>query len=408
MHRKSVDIWVARLLMVSFFLPMALQVIAVLLVAGYFTIDRFLNKAITPKINYYWPICLSALFYLYVAWIPVTPSSLQNELGMLCQHRLSYLLFPFFFAIMTPDKRALIRSQLLWFVFGCAACCIIANVVCLYHFYFSTETVQQVFHVQYRLYLEQVTSIHPTYLSMFIGFSICILLLDKDANINRWVKYGLLYLLLVFLFTMLAKSVMLALLVVMVHYAFLNRKLLWQYKFQIVGICAAIAVALYFIPFFGQRMGEVLQFAGIGTKGGDVTDNSVYVRKLVWNTDIDLLKRYWLCGTGPAILRFMLKGRYFFFSIEHNFPVGYYDPHNEYLSEWLSFGIIGIVVLVATLLVHAAAALKRRDYLYCYLLAILYITFFTETVLARQAGIIFYAVFTSLFFFTSKQQGETV
>ena len=126
-------------------------------------------------------------------------------------------------------------------------------------------------------------------------------------------------------------------------------------------------------------------------------------RQMIWKTETDLLKQHWLTGVGPGRILHTLNERYFFYSVYHNLPVGYFDPHDQYISDWLSFGIVGILLLMATLIVHFVKALKAKNNLYLYLLVIFAVTFFTETALSRQKGIIFFAVFTSLFFFYSQR-----
>lgn len=409
MLRKKADIYAARLLMLCFFMPMAVQVTALLVAVAYFIATTLIDKYKAPASTYGWALCLSAGYYLYLTAFIFTPASLRPFLIELCGYKLSYLLLPFFFATIDPDKSRFIRSQLLWFVYGCIACCLIANGKYLYHFCIVPGTIQHLFHVQYRLYIEYVSGIHPTYISMYLCFSICILLLTPELKGSRtWVKYLLLYLLLIFLLSLLAKSALLALLIILAHYAYTQRKLLSKYILHIAGGIVALVAAVWFIPFFGQRMSEVLQFAGATKQNGDVTDNSMHVRKLVWDTNIHMLHQHWVTGVGPAALRHLLTVRYFFFSIAHNFFVGYYDPHNEYLFEWLAFGLAGIVVLLFVLGTHITTALRRADHLYLYLLIILCVVFSTESVLARQYGVMFYSILTSLFFFAKQQRGERV
>ncbi len=407
MLRSKVDIWAARLLMLCFFLPMAVQVTALLVAVAYFTATTVVDKYKAPATKYGWALCLSAGYYLYLAAFAFTPAPLQHLLAALCEYKLSYLLLPFFFAIIPPEKSMVIRSQLLWFVYGCIALCTIANSMYLYHFCIVPGTVQHLGHVQYRMYIENITGIHPTYISMYLCFAISILLLAPEFKGSRaWLRYILLYLLLIFLLSMLAKSALLALLIILAHYAYTQRRLLSKYLLHITGGIVAIAAALWFIPFFGQRMGEVLQFTGITKNSTNTTDNSMHIRKLVWDTDVHLLHQHWVSGVGPAALRHILTVRYFFYSIANGFFVGYYDPHNQYMYDWLSFGLAGILVLLLTLGVQVVRAWRTADNLYLYLLTILCVTFSTETVLSRQYGVVFYAVLTSLFFFTKQQRGE--
>jgi hypothetical protein len=192
-------------------------------------------------------------------------------------------------------------------------------------------------------------------MGMFLCFSVCITLLSTSFEGRRGMiaKYAIVYVLLIFLLTLLAKSPLIALVVICIHYAWRNRQTLFRYKIAILSFIASVTAACFFIPFIGQRLREVLQFAGVG-KPGNVADNSVYVRKLLWTVDTDLIKQYWLRGVGPGRLLHMLRERYFFYSIANHFPVGYFDPHNEYFSEWLCFGLLGIVVFVTIFLLFAA------------------------------------------------------
>ncbi|MDR3680066.1 MAG: O-antigen ligase family protein [Flavipsychrobacter sp.] len=409
MQRKAVDTWAARLLMTCFFMPMLMQVITLLAIALYFLVASIVDKYKAPLNDYRWALALGSCFCLFLFWFPVTPDNYKDQFFLLLQHRLSYLLMPFFFAVISPASKALIRAQLNWFVYGCITICVLANAMYVGHYYLAPGAAQPLFHVEYRMYLEHITEIHPTYLSMFICFAICILLLAKQEPGRRvWPKYAALYLLFIFLFCLLAKAAIIALCIILLHYAYLNRHRLARYKLQLVGGIAALAAAMYIIPFSRQRLGEVFQFAGVANKGGDISDNSMYVRKLVWNTDMQMLHRYWLGGVGPGLLKRMLDAHYFFFSVSHSWAVGYYNTHNEYLNEWLSFGLAGIVLLVVALAIHLVSAVRRMDYLYLYLLIILCVTFFTETVLARQYGVVFYAVLTSLFFFSREGEQELV
>ncbi len=84
----------------------------------------------------------------------------------------------------------------------------------------------------------------------------------------------------------------------------------------------------------------------------NITQNSVNIRKLIWETDTNMLKNYWLTGTGPGRMLDLLHQRYFFQSIYRGYWVGYFDPHNQYFYEWLCFGIAGIVVLLLALAVQ--------------------------------------------------------
>jgi hypothetical protein len=74
------------------------------------------------------------------------------------------------------------------------------------------------------------------------------------------------------------------------------------------------------------------------------------------------------------------------------------------MYDWLSLGMLGIVSLLFVLGVHFAKAIRRGHTIYLYLLVILSISFFTESVLSLQQGVLFYSIFTSLLFFLPREE----
>ncbi|MBK8685990.1 MAG: hypothetical protein IPN26_14010 [Bacteroidetes bacterium] len=82
--------------------------------------------------------------------------------------------------------------------------------------------------------------------------------------------------------------------------------------------------------------------------------------------------------------------------------LGTYNTHNEYLNYWLSFGLLGFIILLAVLLIFLYRAIKRKDVLYISLMILLLCTFLTENWLSVQHGVLFFAGFGSLFFIQEK------
>ncbi len=401
-----IDKYAARLLLVSFFLPAKWQVYVAIGTCVYFVFRTLFTKQRPPKKNYLWALFLGSGFLLYLFSVPFTPPEYRKGLLHLCEREESLLLMPLVFGITASYFRELIAGELIFFVYACLISCAMGNVDFAYHYFFVKGGLHTLSHVQYRMIFEAFTGIHPTYMGIFLAFSICILLFISDISnrTGRIIKYAFMYMLVIFMITLLAKSPFMALIIIFIHYGYLRRKVLYQFKAFILGSLGAIAVAGLSIPFFRQRMGEIFQFFGFGSQGTSAV-NSFYDRQMIFNTDIDMIRQYWLTGVGPGRMLHVLRERYFFNSIANNRSVGNFDPHNQYFAVWLSFGILGIALFILILAVQFVKSIKSKDYLYVYLLFILAITFSTETVLYRQQGIVFYAVFTSLFFFRKQVNG---
>jgi hypothetical protein len=186
-----------------------------------------------------------------------------------------------------------------------------------------------------------------------------------------------------------------------------KRNSIKHFKWMLLAMVAVLVAAYLFIPFISQRINEMAGFSG-AQQQGNVNENSILARKMIWNVDTDMLKQYWLTGMGPGKLLHNLNEQYLLISQRVGYDVGSYDPHNEYFYDWLCFGLAGITLLLTVLVAHVYTAVVSKNRLYLYLLLILLATFFTESVLARQQGVVFFGVFTSLMFFYSRDMRGAV
>jgi len=386
--------------MVAMFLPMQAQAILVMAASVYFGGATLFSRGGTVVAGDLWrALGLGALYIALFSTILFLPLVYHNDAMQVYGNWIAYLLFPFVFALATPGRRAAIIRELPYFVYACVALALITNIAFLWMYVLLHPSGLHITHVTYRIFFEQFSSFHPTYMSVYIAFAMCILLFS-GGSVNRILKYVLFCLLLIFLLALLAKSVVIAVAIVLLHQLWLRRASLARYKYLFAGLALSIAVACTFIPFIGQRLQEL---AGRGT-GGSITDNSVNTRKMILSVDKDMVRHHWLSGTGPGRMMHLMRERWAFISLQQGYDVSYFDPHNLYVYIWLSAGLAGLVLFCMALAMHYRRALSGRNYLYLYLLIVLTITFFTESVLARQQGIIFYALFTSLFYFQSQRQ----
>ena len=381
--------------MISFLLTIRIQVLIVMPLLAFLAIRDLLTGKKIEKQELGFSFLLGSIYLLYPVFLLFTPSGYSRDVFSMMERQSSLLLIPFVFTLLKNETRLFIYQQRLWFVFACIVSCFAGNLLYL----FDGGLTGTVSHVSYRLFFEKITSMHPTYMGLFITFSIALLMTNENwnASIKGWVK-GLIYLVLfVFLFALLPKSPIVALLVILSHFFVRNRKNKQILQPLMVSMATAVLVA-FLLPTSAQRINE---FTALTQNGGtqNVIDNSVNMRKLIWMIDTDLLKENWVWGIGPGKLNAEIFMQYFNRSISAGFPLGYYDTHNQYIFFWLCFGLLGITLFLFMLIIQFWKSIKHNNDLYLYLLILLTITFFTENVLSRQHGVIFYSVFTSLLFF---------
>ncbi len=408
LDKDRIHKYVARLLMVSFFMPPKLQVIVLFGSCIYFIVASIKAKEYPEKRNYLSALGLGSIYFLFLAALAFTPAPFSRIAHNYSEWRISYILLPIVTATWSARIRQIVFNELPYFIYTCFLACLVTNGYFLVKYLTAPTGFKDVNHVTYRVFFEEFIGLHPTYISMYLAFCLGLLLV-VCRQMNRTLKYFLFYSLILFILALFAKSPLIALAVIICHFGWINKSRLLRYKWLFAGMLAVMVAAYAFIPFVSQRAHEMVGISGETLKS-NVIDNSISERKMIWSVDNAMLHQYWMTGCGPGRLLYLLKQRYFFYSVYYGHDISSFDPHNEYFYEWLSFGMIGIGILFLTLGYQLFKAINRNNYIYLYLLTILGITFFTESVLARQQGVIFYAFFTSLFFFmtNSKKLNTTI
>ncbi|MBC7552665.1 MAG: hypothetical protein H7257_01665, partial [Taibaiella sp.] len=125
----QVDTYVARLIMVSFLLPMQLQVAFLFVPLVWFVFRTFKDKEAPGIINIISALLLGGMYFFYLLAPLITQTQYYSIAQKLIEYRLSYLLLPLCFSLLSPQKIAIIVQQLKWFVFSSIAACMVANSV---------------------------------------------------------------------------------------------------------------------------------------------------------------------------------------------------------------------------------------------------------------------------------------
>jgi O-antigen ligase len=111
-----------------------------------------------------------------------------------------------------------------------------------------------------------------------------------------------------------------------------------------------------------------------------------------------LIQKNWLTGFGTGIGRIELNKTYVskgYISLKKKNT----NTHNQYLQYLLDHGIIGFLFLFFLTIIMLIISLKERDYVYTIFIFLLIINFMTESILETQSGIVFFALFNTIFFF---------
>ncbi|WP_234733607.1 O-antigen ligase family protein [Tellurirhabdus bombi] len=384
--------------MVSFVLPQRIQILVTLFICLFWAARDSISNHKMPFKQYKWALFLGSTYLLYVLFIALSKQANWHEALFKLEQKLSLFLLPFAFLLFKPKTRKILSSQGLYFVLSCLLVCALGNLYFLFGYAWQLD--RPIPNAEYRGYFEDITDIHPTYMGIYLCFATSILLLSTETRqkLKKWQYLSLLFSIFIFILTLMPKAPVVALFIIVAYYCWLNRRRSKTYL-PILGVLSlALFTAFVFIPFSSQRVGEYSALLNASPTANPAL-NSFSMRQIILTINMNLLHHHWLLGVGPVNLDHLLNAEYTAYSQQLHYNLGVYNTHNEYLNQWLSFGLIGLLLFLGILGTQFVKAYKWRNHLYLFLLITLSVTFSTENVLSRQRGVLFYTFFTSLFFF---------
>ena len=180
----------------------------------------------------------------------------------------------------------------------------------------------------------------------------------------------------------------------------------------VVSVSFAFGIAIFFFnPTFASNIVKIVKFEPFDLSNGQwIYYLSVNTRMAIWDCSWQLLSREhnWLTGCGLDhqlslnLCNNLNWSKYnvnTFEGIEEAFLASNFDSHSEYLNIWLDTGLIGLAGFLLCLVWSFRIAYKAHNFLHIAFLTFFGICCLTESLLARQKGIVFFALFNSLFLF---------
>jgi hypothetical protein len=154
------------------------------------------------------------------------------------------------------------------------------------------------------------------------------------------------------------------------------------------------------------RLHEIFWELDLYETTGDPNGHSLTQRFEFWKAALGIIKENMLIGVGTGDLEIAFDKQY----NKMNSPLlkeWRLHSHNQYLSFAVTFGILGLLWFLITLIYPMIICKKMFDYLYITFFMIAAVSFFTEDTLETQAGVTFYAFFNSFFLFVNRKEEKT-
>lgn len=247
-------------------------------------------------------------------------------------------------------------------------------------------------------------SIHPIYASLNVSIALIISLslINSAKSLKFKIILIIMDLFLILILLLLARKgpiIITLLLLILIHF-FQNRnvKNVFIYIFLIIII---ITIMINIIPLRNRFLELVSNLTSYSSNNF----GSTFIRLNIYDCSIEAIKNSPIFGYGIGDVENVLQQCYTLKASIFNGRT--YNSHNQFLSAWLSAGILGIVSLLALFFYNFKKAFKSKDLAYTSVLTLFFFMMLTENILDRQNGVLLFAFFINLFAFKNTKQLST-
>lgn len=341
-------------------------------------------------------ILFSALYLAYLAG--AFYSSNAHETAFDLQVKLSLAAFPLIFSFTALPQANYRKAQHAF----------LAGVITSGFIILTKALVKYGHHPDagYFYYRELADTFHPTYLALYTGFAMMVVAeWFRDITVvysKRHLIAAISGWLFLFFLTILLSSkagIMAMIVAVLYTLAVVHQR---YRRYLVTGSSALVVLVLFLgsVYLFPRSFGR-MTVIGKSVENYDQKDGnnaeSNFQRITIWKSSVVVIQNYWLTGVGTGDVKdalavaFEKSGNQAGLKAELN-------VHNQYLQTAVALGIPGLLLLAGSFFIPFLIALKRKHLLYQVFLIMVAFNLLFESMLERQAGVMFYAFFNSLLF----------
>lgn len=363
----------------------------------YFTSSHKVEKSQTIYL-----LLFVSTFLMYL-WSLLTTSNMAETLFVL-EKKLAILLFPLALYFTPPLSQKQLRLVLFSFVLACMNTAIFSLSVATVHFVCWNDAA----YFSYRI-LSSTVGMHAIYLSIYYCFAVAILLFlffDKQSSFSlrdKFLYYLCLSILCITTILLAGRVAIVILILEMMIYITLlfkrkNTMFVSLVKGSIIGL---ILLSAALIPEKNRiRLKEAINYKGEYSVDKKETSGAV-VRPYIWSCAFSTIENKLIFGSGAGDTQGLLtncyKDRSYTFLTEAENMT--FNAHNQYLEIAIGTGIIGLLIFVYSMYRSIKESLRTKNFVFLTFLFIFLSSCFTESMLERQSGIVFFGFFNALLFF---------
>jgi len=355
-----------------------------------------------PKVSFkkvWWPfLVFSGLYIFHLIGMTYTEhvSLGINDLT----EKLSLLLFPFLFAKAKPINRNFRRYAIIAFAIGCAVSVIISFIISGVA-YSESRNIGEFYMSEFSPFF------HPSYFAMYINLAIAILLTVVTSFKFSKLQLVLLWVLILFFsLSLVFPTSKMGFIVFTFLVGFFLLKWATQKAFFKLNTLLLLLVGLStlafikFDPVAQSRVNSAIEFVD-GEKKAEETNQieSNAARIFAWKATLSEIGKHPF-GVGTGDVNVVLENHFRENGLEELAEKGL-NPHNQYLQSALALGIPALLWFLYSLLYPFGKIFRSKDWLYAFFLCMMALNLLVESMLEKQSGIIFFAFFNALFFFSA-------
>lgn len=371
------------------------------------TCSLLLWKPAIFKNNFRAFLLISLIYFVSLA--SAFYSSNKKEAWFVLEKQMTMLLIPFLMAGTSHGKLSL-AGLLRCFSYAVSLACVWL-LYQLYHSYTALNggtSLADFLHGHLHHSFSEPLNLHATFLSIYVCFSIAVMLYDAyhAKNWYRGLAMVALPLLVISMLFLSSRIILLpfAIILVVVLPFFLRR---FALLLHLITVALLFLLAVFYVGNFSafrERFAddtlrelnitghEKLEFRLDTINTNDAT------RAERWQCAIKLIQEKPLFGYGTGDEKAMLNVMYHKYRLSNSISNNF-DSHNQYFAFTIKSGVVGLTAFVLALLFGFYRALRTKSFHFLSFMVIITITALTENILESNKGILFYALFMSAFVF---------
>jgi O-antigen ligase len=348
-------------------------------------------------------ILLFAVFYLIYLIGTIYSANLYGQEGAFfdLEIKLSFLFFPLIFSTMDSEhfSDSNISKILSAFVFGC----FLTTLILVYS---AIDKYLQNAEISNFFYTGLSSSHHPSYLAMFFSLAVIYVAhkLVNEHQVKKPIRF-LFILAVIILETMIvllsSKAGIIGMITIFLAYMIFifirKEKKYWLQILLVVALFTSFMLLTLFSAPTYKRFFEAEKALGHNNYLKKDSEASTEVRLLVWKSALEVIRQHPFAGVGTGDVKQELMKKY----SEKGYQLALAEKlnaHNQYLQTYIATGILGFLILAIGLILPGILAVRRNQIMYLVFVLLIGFHILVESMLERQAGVVFYAFFNGLLF----------